>query len=215
LDIQAKLLRVLQDGQIKRVGESVSKKMNVRLIAASNEDLEMAVKEGRFREDLFYRLNVVLIDLPPLRARKEDIPLLAEHFIYKYNHLEQKNLQEISQDALNLLMQYDWPGNIRELENLIHRAVVMQADPIILPKHLPRKIKHPQTAEERKGARRSEKFPEAKRLALEAFEKRFLIDALKENNGNVSRVAVAVGLDRRNLQRKFKQYKINPKDFLL
>lgn len=212
LGIQAKLLRVLQDGQIKRVGEAVSRKVDVRLISATNEDLKKAVKQGSFREDLYYRLNVVPIWIPPLRERKEDIPILVEHFIHKYNSLEKKNLQGISDDALNILMSYDWPGNVRELENFFHRAVVMEAGPMILPKDLPANIRTPESAERRDYQDRSVNFRQARKRTIEHFERRFLIEALQRNNGNVSNTAKEIGLDRRNLQRKCKSYKITPRD---
>jgi DNA-binding NtrC family response regulator len=213
LGIQAKLLRVLQDNQIKRVGEATSRQVDIRLISATNEDLQKAVKESRFREDLYYRLNVVPIWIPPLRERKEDIPLLVEHFIQKYNRLEKKSLQGISQDALNLLLNYNWPGNVRELENFIHRAVVTQTGPKILPNDLPVNMRTPDTAERRELSSRTMDFHQAKRAAIESFERRFLTDALKRNSGNVSRVAKEIDLDRRNLQRKFKYYNINPSDY--
>jgi len=209
LSIQAKLLRTLQDGVIKRVGDVNSRKVDIRLISATNEDLEKAVKEGRFREDLYYRLNVVPVWIPPLCQRKEDIPLLVEYFINKYNHLEKKNLKSISQDALSILMRYDWPGNVRELENFIHRAVVTEIGPEILPKDLPSNIRTLETAERRELNLRTIDFRKARKAAIEAFEKRFLMDALKKNKGNISKTAKDIGLDRRNLQRKIKFYKIN------
>ncbi|MBN3040332.1 MAG: sigma-54-dependent Fis family transcriptional regulator [Candidatus Omnitrophica bacterium] len=213
LNIQAKLLRVLQDNQIKRVGEASSRKVDIRLISASNEDLQDLVQKGSFREDLFYRLNVVLLSLPPLRERKEDIPLLVSHFIEKYRALEKKSLTGISQDALNILMKYNWPGNVRELENLIHRAVVMEADAIIMPKDLPSSLKLSDSAEERHAQKRSFNFKKARKQAIEAFEKRFLIEALKLHDGNISRTAKEIGLDRRNFQRKCKEFKIKPQDY--
>ena len=170
LNIQAKLLRVLQEGQIKRVGDVMPTRVDIRLISATNEDLEKAVEEGRFRRDLYYRINVVPIWLPPLRERKEDISLLVEYFIKKYNYLERKKLKGISPDALKLLMEYDWPGNIRELENLIHRAVVMEKGPYILVEDLPFEIKRPKTAEERDLFTRTNDFRKAKRLVVQAFE---------------------------------------------
>ena len=213
LNIQAKLLRVLQDGTIKRVGDTTFRKVEVRIISATNEDLEGLVKEKKFREDLYYRLNVVPIVLPPLRERKEDIPLLVEYFINKYNSLEKKNLKGMSSDALKLLMNYSWPGNIRELENLIHRAVVVEKSEYIQVEDLPGELREVKTAEERDLSVRSLDFRKARRLAVEAFEKRFLIEALKRNKGNVSKTAKEINLDRRNLQRKLKLYKINPLNF--
>ena len=213
LSIQTKLLRVLQDGVIKRVGDTTFKKVDVRIISATNEDLEGLVKEKKFREDLYYRLNVVPVVLPPLRERKEDIPLLVEYFINKYNSLEKKNLKGINSDALKLLMNYSWPGNIRELENIVHRAVVMEKSEYIRVEDLPSELREVKTAEERDLCIRSSDFRKARRLAIEAFEKRFLIEALKRNKGNVSRTAKEINLDRRNLQRKLKFYKINPLNF--
>jgi len=212
-EIQAKLLRVLQDGEIKRVGETSSRKVDIRLIAASNEDLEKAVKEHRFREDLYYRLNVVPIFIPPLRERNEDIPLLIEHFIKKYNLLEKKNLKSVSADALKVLMNYAWPGNIRELENLIHRAVVMEEGEDIKLSDLPAALRRPDTAEMRTLYGRSADFRKAKQNAVAAFEKRFFTEALLRNQGNMSRVAKEIGLDRRNLHRKLRVLKLNPRDF--
>ncbi len=213
LNIQTKLLRVLQDEKIKRVGDTVFRKVDIRLISATNEDLESLVREKKFREDLYYRINVVPIFIPPLRERKEDIPLLVEHFINKYNYLEKKNLQGVSRDALNILMSYDWPGNIRELENFIQRAVVLGVGPIILPNDLPAITVTPRAAERRDFPTRTVNFRQARRRAIEVFEKRFFIEALKRNMGNVSRTAKEIGLDRRSLQRKFKYYKINPSDY--
>jgi len=207
MGIQAKLLRVLQDGVIKRVGDVNSRKVDIRLISATNEDLEKAVGDGTFREDLYYRLNVVPIWIPPLRDRKGDIPLLVEHFINKYNYLEKKNLKSVSGDALNILMSYDWPGNVRELENFIHRAVVMEMGPEIMPKDLPANIRTHESAERRDY--RTMNFHKARRTALEVFEKRFLTDVLRIHKGNVSRTAKDIGLDRRNLQKKIKYYKIS------
>ena len=207
--IQAKLLRVLQDGVIKRVGDVNSRKVDTRLISATNEDLEKSVQEGTFREDLYYRINVVPIWIPPLRDRKGDIPLLVEHFINKYNYLEKKNLKSISGDALNILMSYDWPGNVRELENFIQRAVVLGVGPIILPRDLPASVRISETAERRDTVSRTGNFRKARKMAIEVFEKRFLIEALKKNNGNVSKTAKEIGLDRRNLQKKIKYYKIS------
>ena len=214
LRTQSKLLRVLQNSEIKRVGEASSRHIDVRLIAASNENLQKSIVSGNFREDLFYRLNVILIELPPLRDRKEDIPLLIEHFLMKYNRLERRNLKNISKDSLNILMNYDWPGNIRELENIIHRAVVMKIDDIIEPNDLPATLHHLTfSAERRKRPTRDRDFSKARKTFIELFEKDFIVSSLKDHKGNVSRMAKAIRLDRRNLQRKFKMYGINPGDY--
>jgi len=213
INVQATLLRVLENGTIKRVGENQERKVDFRLIAATHEDLEKLIKSEQFREDLYYRLNVVSIELPPLRERKEDITLLLDHFINKYNRLEKGELQTISEDALKIMMDYHWPGNVRELENLIHRAVVVKKSSRIYPKDLPVKMGKLETAESRDDIYRSLDFNKAKKQAGESFEKRFIIEVLKKYNGNVSHVAETIKLDRRNLQRKIKHHKINPKDY--
>ncbi len=212
-EMQAKLLRVLQDGQVKRVGEAVSRRVDVRLIAATNEDLEAAIPAGRFREDLYYRLNVVPILIPPLRERKEDIPLLVDFFIRKYNRLENKDLGGMDEEALKVLFGYDWPGNVRELENLVHRAVVMEKGERIAAGDLPENICSLSCVDRRDAATRTNDFHNARQFAIESFEKRFLTEALKRHQGNVSHVAREIGLDRRNLQKKFKSLGIDPSDF--
>ncbi len=134
--MQVKLLRVLQDKEFKRVGGTEDIKVDVRIISATNKDLEEAVREKKFREDLFYRLNVIQIKLPPLRERKEDIPLLAEHFLKKYSQELNKNISRISPDALRILLNYDYPGNVRELQNIIERAVALETSEELTPKNL-------------------------------------------------------------------------------
>jgi len=209
--VQAKLLRVLQDGQIKRVGEALTKTVDVRLIAASNEDIEEAVKNGRFREDLFYRLNVVPLWIPLLMDRAEDIPMLVDHFILKYNRLESKQVEGMTKEALKILMDYSWPGNVRQLENIMHRAIVMATDKNIDLTDLPQVVRHSNTAEKRNNLSRTLDFKKAKSNALESFERRFFIEALMRSNGNVSQAAREIGFDRRNLHKKLKFYQINPR----
>jgi DNA-binding NtrC family response regulator len=208
--IQVKLLRVLQDGEYKRVGDTKSRRADVRLIAATNEDLEKAVGRGTFREDFFYRVNVVPLWIPPLRERAGDIPLLAEHFVARFNALEGKAVEGVSDDTLQILMGYAWPGNVRELENLIHRAVVMEAGPVIEPKDLPAHMNSPGTADWGDAVAGLTDFRAARNRVVESFEKKFLTEALRRNNGNVSRTAQEIGLDRRNIQRKLKQYRVSP-----
>ena len=135
--IQVKLLRVLQERRFRRVGGLEELPADIRVIAATNRDLAKAVTDGAFREDLYYRINVIPIVLPPLRERREDIPLLAEHFLAKYAELMEKNLTAISHDAMEMLLAYQWPGNIRELENVVERAVALEATPAVLPESLP------------------------------------------------------------------------------
>ncbi|MDI7259894.1 MAG: sigma-54 dependent transcriptional regulator [Thermodesulfobacteriota bacterium] len=140
LSMQSKLLRFLQEHEIKRVGGTESIKVDIRVIAATNQPLESLVKNGKFREDLFDRLNVVSITLPPLRERKEDIPLLANHFLQKFSEENHKNISHISPEVLEIFIQCSWPGNVRELEHTIERAVILSVHPIILPEDLPRKM---------------------------------------------------------------------------
>src|SRR3954462_15529859 len=135
--MQVKLLRVLQERKFRRVGGLEEMQADIRVITATNQDLSKLVAEGRFREDLFYRINVIGIHLPPLRDRREDIPLLAEHFLTKYSEQMGKDVTSISHDALELLVRHDWPGNIRELENVLERAVALEASPTVLAESLP------------------------------------------------------------------------------
>jgi len=139
--MQIKLLRVLQDRRFRRLGGTEEVQADIRVIAATNQDLEKAVASGRFREDLFYRINVIRMHLPPLRERKDDIPLLAEHFLSKYAEQMKKPVRSVAQASLPLLQMYGWPGNVRELENVIERAVALEQTPAILPDSLPPQIR--------------------------------------------------------------------------
>jgi len=187
LSMQTKLLRFLQEHEIKRVGGTESIKVDVRVIAATNQLLEPLVKEGRFREDLFYRLNVVSIALPPLRERKEDIPLLANHFLQKSCEENHKAISHISPEALRILTDYPWPGNVRELENSIERAVILSVHPIILPEDLPQKV--------------METTPEKRALSLKDVEKSYVLKVLQETKGNKKKAAEILGIDRTTLYR--------------
>jgi DNA-binding NtrC family response regulator len=193
LSMQAKLLRFLQEHEIKRVGGTESIKVDVRVIAATNQPLEPLVKSGKFREDLFDRLNVVTITLPPLRERKEDIPLLANHFLQKFSEENHKNISHISPEALGILTQYSWPGNVRELEHTIERAVIFSIHPIILPEDLPTK-----TFEEIKGP---EILIPEKQLSLKELEKRYILKVLQETGGNKKKASEILGIDRATLYR--------------
>jgi len=141
--MQVKLLRVLQDRRFRRLGGTEEVLADIRVIAATNQDLEKAVASGRFREDLFYRINVIRMHLPPLRERKDDIPLLAEHFLSKYAEQMKKPVRSVAQASLPLLQTYGWPGNVRELENVIERAVALEQTPAILPDSLPPHVRTP------------------------------------------------------------------------
>jgi two-component system, NtrC family, response regulator AtoC len=193
LSMQAKLLRFLQEHEIKRVGGTESIKVDVRVIAATNQPLEPLVKSGKFREDLFDRLNVVTITLPPLRERKEDIPLLANHFLQKFSEENHKNISHISPEALEIITQYSWPGNVRELEHTIERAVIFSIHPIILPEDLPTKM-----FEEIKGP---EILIPEKQLSLKELEKRYILKVLQETGGNKKKASEILGIDRATLYR--------------
>lgn len=193
LPMQSKLLRFLQEHEIKRVGGTESIKVDVRVIAATNQPLEPLVESREFREDLFDRLNVVTITLPPLRERKEDIPMLASHFLQKFSEENHKNISHISPEALERLTQYAWPGNVRELEHTIERAVILSIYPIILPEDLPRKIFEETKAQE-------VLIPE-KPLSLRALEKRYALKVLEETGGNKKKASEILGIDRATLYR--------------
>jgi len=193
LPMQSKLLRFLQEHEIKRVGGTESIKVDVRVIAATNQPLEPLVGSGKFREDLFDRLNVIIITLPPLRERNEDIPLLASHFLQKFSEENHKTISHISPEAIEILLQYSWPGNVRELEHTIERAVIFSTQPIILPEDLPRKM-----SEEMKG---SEIPMPGKPLSLKELERKYILKVLEENRGNKKKASEILGIDRATLYR--------------
>ena len=193
LSMQTKLLRFLQEHEIKRVGGTENIKVDVRVIAATNQSLEPLVKNGEFRDDLFDRLNVVSITLPPLRERKEDISLLANHFLHKFSEENKKSISHISPEVLEILLQYSWPGNVRELEHTIERAVILSIYPIILPEDLPKKM-----FEEMKGAEIM--LPE-KPISLREVEKKYVLKVLQETKGNKKKASEILGIDRTTLYR--------------
>jgi DNA-binding NtrC family response regulator len=186
--IQAKLLRVLQDHEFERVGSTRSMKADIRVIAATNSDLERAVKEGRFREDLYYRLNVVCLQLPPLRERKEDVPVLIAYFIGKYSAELKKPQKRLSPEALDRLSSYHWPGNVRELENVIERAMVLSGSNQIGQEDLPLQI----ISGPRRDSFSGKRFHEAVR----EFKRWIIYDALKQSQSNQTRAAELLGLQR-------------------
>ncbi len=205
LDAQAKLLRVLQEKEVERLGSKRPKKVDVRLIAATNKDLAKAVEKGEFREDLYYRLNVYPIYLPPLRERGADILLLAEHFLEKYSRQYGKDIKRISTPAIDALMQYHWPGNVRELENCIERAVLLCEDQVIRTYHLPPSL---QTAKDT-----STYNTLSLKEAVENLEIEMITDALKETKGNIRKAARLLQTTERILGYKIKKYQIDPKRF--
>ncbi|TLY16535.1 MAG: sigma-54-dependent Fis family transcriptional regulator [Nitrospirae bacterium] len=205
LALQVKLLRVIQEQEVRRVGGTGSIKVDVRIIAATNRDLANLVKEGRFREDLFYRLNVVRIGLPPLRERREDIPVLAHHFFQKFSRGSTRPITGFVPGTLALLQRYHWPGNVRELENAIERAVSLSHGPLVLPDDLPEAIRNAgaSSSEDRVG-RGSGK--EEALLTLDEVEKRHLMKVLRETGGNKARAAKILGIDRRTLYRMAERF---------
>jgi two-component system nitrogen regulation response regulator NtrX len=204
LKTQAKILRVLQEQQFQRVGGSRVLKVDVRVIAATNKDLASEIKKGTFREDLYYRLNVVPIEVPSLRERKDDIPLLADHFLDDCAIQNRSRRKHIDPEALALLAAYPWPGNVRELKNLIERLVILVPGERITPDDIPisyRTNDLPATAIET-DCLSIDDFKEAKK----AFEEAYLRDKLRENDGNVSQTARRIGVGRSYLHKKLKQF---------
>jgi DNA-binding NtrC family response regulator len=195
-DLQAKLLRALQEHEIKPVGSNERVGIHARMIAATNRDLEAAIRTGEFRQDLFFRLNVVQIKLPPLRERKADIPLLVNSFLEKFSD-PTRPVRTISEDAMHRLMTYDWPGNIRELENAIERAVALGSGPILHAGDLPSNLQFSSI----------EKLPEVDELVpLEDMERRAIFRALRETSGDKLAAARLLGIGKTTLYRKLKQY---------
>ena len=202
--LQAKLLRVLQDKVYEPLGSTSSLKANVRIVAATNKNLEKLVKNGTFRDDLYYRVNVVKLLLPPLRKRKEDIPLLAEHFIRKFNRLNDRKIQGISSEALSILMSHDFPGNIRELENIIEYASLVCKKIILGIEHLPEYLRQ-QSDNTRIGL--SKALPQ-KEFSFHDIERNFIFEALRENDWNRSATAAKLGIHLTTLWRKIKRLKL-------
>jgi DNA-binding NtrC family response regulator len=202
--LQVKLLRVMQDHEVRRVGGTSSIKVDVRIIAATNRDLEQFVKDGKFRDDLFYRLNVVRITLPSLVERQEDIPMLAHHFLQKCAAGASTAVRGFHPDTMDHLNRYRWPGNVRELENAIERAVSLSHGPLLTPDDLPAAIRQAQAHSERKP-----ELPEAAEhayLTLEEVEKRHLMRVLKETKGNKVKAAKILAIDRRTLYRMAERF---------
>ncbi|MEN2994955.1 MAG: sigma-54 dependent transcriptional regulator [Thermodesulfovibrio sp.] len=200
---QTKILRVIQEGEFIKIGGSRPIKVDVRFIAATNKDLTKACKEGCFREDLFYRLNVIHIEIPPLRTRKEDIPLLVDFFIKKHSSKRKDiTIKGITEEALDALMNYSFPGNVRELENIIERAIAFTNSVEITVKDLPSYVLKSQSSKKIMVG--------SLREALDNFEKELIWSALQKSRGNISKAAALLGIHRQQLQRKLKQFKIAP-----
>lgn len=203
LSMQAKLLRVLQEKTFERVGGTESLHVDVRVVAATNRDPMECIKKGTFREDLYYRLNVIPIHLPPLRERKEDIPLLAKHFLEKFEPAQTKTEHIISAEAMELLSNYEWPGNIRELQNVIERAIIISQGYEIKPVHLPKEIqKLPKDA-----GSPVIRFPD-EGISLELVEKELILKALEKSGGNQTRASQLLGITRSALLYRMQKHHI-------
>ncbi|MBI5189258.1 MAG: sigma-54-dependent Fis family transcriptional regulator [Nitrospirae bacterium] len=199
--LQVKLLRILQEGEYMRVGEAVPRHVNVRVIAATNRDLRKAISDRGFREDLYYRLNVIPVELPPLRERREDIPLLVNHFVKKHAaRAPEKNITGVSKESMHALVEYHYPGNIRELENAVEYAIAFTAGPIIQPDELPRYIVEGEAMSAEARAIPIMPLKEAKAQ----FEKGLIMAAMIESGGNVSEAARLLNIHRQNLQQKIR-----------
>jgi DNA-binding NtrC family response regulator len=198
VDMQAKLLRALQEHEVKPVGSTERRHFNVRIIAATNRDLESAIRTGAFRQDLYFRINVVQIKLPPLRDRKSDLPILVASFLEKFAG-PQGPVRSLSEDAMRRLIAYDWPGNVRELENVIERAVALGSGPIISTADLPSTLQYPT------GDRAPEKNEV---LPLEELERRAILRTLRETSGDKLAAARILGIGKTTLYRKLKQYNV-------
>jgi len=211
MSTQAKLLRFIEERTFKAVGDTQTRSVNIRLITATNKDLESMVGEDTFRDDLYYRINVFPIEIPPLRDRRDDIPALAFHFLNLFSKEMDRKVKEFSGGAMNLLMNHDWPGNVRELENVVHRAVILASDEIIRQAHLVNILDMqpladmdvPRTSEELKNLKKI-----ARQKSVENVEKLFILGALKRNGWSVTAAAEETGMQRTNLQALMKKYDI-------
>ncbi len=203
LKTQAKVLRALEEQVVERVGGREPIKVDVRVIAASNRDLQGLIAQGRFREDLFYRLAVIPIDVPALRARRDDIPRLVDHFIAVFSAENGKRLKTISADALAYFLAYDWPGNVRELRNMVERLVIMTTGEVIGPDDLPAPLRPKEAAAVGDGQR-------SLKDARDGFERAYILAELRANDWNMTRTADRLGIERSHLYRKIKAYGITP-----
>jgi Nif-specific regulatory protein len=206
-NVQVKLLRVIQQREIERLGSTKPIKIDVRIICATNKNLEKMIEEGNFREDLYYRINVFPVYIPPLRERLHDIPALADHFIARFNEKNSRNIKRITASAIDCLMVYHWPGNIRELENCIERACILSTDNVLRTNNLPASL---QTAE---GTQTMQSG--TLDIILGKMEKQIIIDALIATKGNSTKAAEQLGITERMMGIRTKKYDIDPKRFKL
>jgi two-component system nitrogen regulation response regulator NtrX len=204
LKTQAKVLRAIEEQRFEPLGSSSAVSVDARIIAATNKNLEEEIARGNFREDLFYRLNVIPFVVPPLRERVEDIPILARHFLREFGLTYGRRQKELAPEALAALEAHAWPGNVRELKNLIERLVIMSPDPVIDRRHLPSFLFRNDLR------RRSSPEPTTLQQARAAYERDFIVRKLEENQGNITRTAESLGLERSHLYRKMKSLGISP-----
>ncbi len=205
LKVQAKVLRVLQEGEFEKVGGRKTEKVDVRVIAATNKDLEEEVRQSRFREDLYFRLNVIPIVSPPLRERREDIPLLVEHFIQSYCRENGYRQIRMSPEAMEVLQRYDWPGNIRELKNIIERLIIMTGQDVVTVADLPLHLQIPEVQIDAHAT-----APLTLKAMKEKVERDYILAILRSQNWNISRAARILGIDRTNLHKKINYYRLSP-----
>lgn len=209
LSMQAKLLRSVQERQVKRLGSNKLVPIDVRILSATNRDLRRAVQEKTFREDLFYRLNVISLKVPPLRERAGDIPVLASHFLHKFAEVNNKKVTGISAEAMEVLENYSWPGNVRELQNIIERAVVLSDSDRITVGDLPRELS---LAPPLPSSADPLEYREAKERWLAAFERTYLRTLLKVTSGNISKAALKAGIDRKTIHRLLRRYGLDSEE---
>jgi two-component system response regulator HydG len=206
--MQVRLLRALQEGEIKPVGSTEIRKVDVRVVAATNRDLEAAARAGAFRQDLYYRLNVVPLELPPLRQRPDDVPLLVHHFLVRYAAKFGKPVGRVAPEAMEALQSHAWPGNVRELENVVQRAVVLASGEVVTIDLLPASMRAARAVPE---PPRSFELPfaRAKQAAIDDFERRYLEDVLRRAAGRVAEAARLCGLDKSNFRRLIRRHRLN------
>jgi len=212
--MQVKLLRVLQEKQLERVGGNQPIDVDVRIISATNQDIKEKIKSGEFRIELFYRLNVVPIHIPPLRERIEDIPLLVNHFIREFNKNFNKHILKITTQALSQLMQHAWPGNVRELENVLERAFVITDGDTIDTIFLSHDIQNNEIVDALPGTNIDIPFKVARAMVEKRFEKTYISEALERYEGNVSKTAKKTGINPRTLWRKIKKHELERSMFI-
>jgi DNA-binding NtrC family response regulator len=211
--LQTKLLRLLQEGEYKPVGSEITKKADLRFISATNHDLRQEMREKRFREDLFYRLNVVKIELPALNERKSDIPLLAYYFIQKYSDLYHKEIKRISQKAMHVLMSHEYPGNVRELENIVERGIIFCTSEELEAEDLSIESEFESVYPDLNNIAAEMSFKDAKDRMIQKFHNQYICTLLEKSNGNISRAAEMAGIQRQYLHRLMKEVEIDAESF--